>query len=207
MATKHAVLSASSSERWLNCPPSARLCETYEDKSSDYAAEGTDAHALAEARLKQALGIPTEDPVENLTWYNAEMEDCAQGYAAYVVELLETAKQTCSDPVVMIEQRVDFSRWVQDGFGTADCILIADGVLNIVDYKHGKGVPVSAVGNPQMRLYALGALKRYAPVFGDAIKKVRMSIDQPRLDSYTTDTMMRPCSMTASPRRSLRWRN
>ena len=95
MATKHAVLSASSSERWLNCPPSARLCETYEDKSSDYAAEGTDAHALAEARLKQALGIPTEDPVENLTWYNAEMEDCAQGYAAYVVELLETAKQTC----------------------------------------------------------------------------------------------------------------
>ena len=80
MATKHAVLSASSSERWLNCPPSARLCETYEDKSSDYAAEGTDAHALAEARLKQALGIPTEDPVENLTWYNAEMEDCAQGY-------------------------------------------------------------------------------------------------------------------------------
>lgn len=81
MATKHAVLSASSSERWLNCPPSARLCETYEDKSSDYAAEGTDAHALAEARLKQALGIPTEDPVENLTWYNAEMEDCAQGYA------------------------------------------------------------------------------------------------------------------------------
>ena len=106
----HAVLSASSSERWLNCPPSARLCEAYEDKGSDYAAEGTDAHALAESRLKQALGIPTEDPVENLTWYNAEMEDCAQGYAAYVVELLETAKQTCSDPVVMIEQRVDFSR-------------------------------------------------------------------------------------------------
>lgn len=76
----HAVLSASSSERWLNCPPSARLCEAYEDKGSDYAAEGTDAHALAESRLKQALGIPTEDPVENLTWYNAEMEDCAQGY-------------------------------------------------------------------------------------------------------------------------------
>ncbi len=156
MAVKHAVLSASSSERWLNCPPSARLCEAYEDKGSDYAAEGTDAHALCEFRLKQVLGIPTDNPIENLSWYNEEMEDCAAGYAAYVVELLETAKQTCTDPVVMIEQRVNFSRWVQDGFGTADCIVIADGVMNICDYKHGKGVEVSAVTNPQMMLYALG---------------------------------------------------
>ena len=77
MANKHAVLSASSSERWLNCPPSARLCENYEDKGSDYAAEGTDAHTLCEFRLKQALGMPTEDPIENLSWYNEEMEDCA----------------------------------------------------------------------------------------------------------------------------------
>ena len=137
MATKHAVLSASSSERWLNCPPSARLCEAYEDKGSDYAAEGTDAHALCEFRLKQALGIPADDPIENLSWYNEEMEDCAAGYAAYVSELLETAKQTCADPVILIEQRVDFSRWVQDGFGTADCIVIADGELNIVDYMEG----------------------------------------------------------------------
>ena len=153
MANKHAVLSASSSERWLNCPPSARLCENYEDKGSDYAAEGTDAHSLCEFRLKQALGMPTEDPIENLSWYNEEMEECAAGYAAYVVELLETAKQTCTDPVVMIEQRVNFSRWVQDGFGTADCIVIADGVMNICDYKHGKGVEVSAMANPQMMLY------------------------------------------------------
>ena len=120
MAVKHAVLSASSSERWLNCPPSARLCEAYEDKGSDYAAEGTDAHALCEFRLKQVLGIPADNPIENLSWYNEEMEDCAAGYAAYVSELLETAKQTCADPVILIEQRVDFSRWVQDGFGTAD---------------------------------------------------------------------------------------
>lgn len=159
MANKHAVLSASSSERWLNCTPSARLCENYEDKGSDYAAEGTDAHTLCEFRLKQALGMPTEDPIENLSWYNEEMEECAAGYAAYVVELLETAKQTCTEPVVMIEQRVNFSRWVQDGFGTADCIVIADGVMNICDYKHGKGVEVSAVANPQMMLYALGALE------------------------------------------------
>ena len=94
----HAILSASSSERWLNCPPSARLCENYEDKGSDYAAEGTDAHTLCEYRLKQALGIPAEDPIENLSWYNEEMEECATGYAAYVVELMENAKQACTDP-------------------------------------------------------------------------------------------------------------
>ncbi len=184
---KHAVLSASSSERWLNCPPSARLCEAYEDKGSDYAAEGTDAHTLCEYRLKQALGIPAEDPIENLAWYNEEMEECAAGYAAYVVELLETAKLTCSDPVVMIEQRVDFSRWVQDGFGTADCILIADGVLNIVDYKHGKGVEVSAEGNTQLSLYSLGALEIFDGIYD--IDRVCVHIFQPRKSNVVSSTM------------------
>ena len=184
---KHAVLSASSSERWLNCPPSARLCEAYEDKGSDYAAEGTDAHTLCEYRLKQALGIPAEDPIENLSWYNEEMEECAAGYAAYVVELLETAKQTCSDPVVMIEQRVDFSRWVQDGFGTADCILIADGVLNIVDYKHGKGVEVSAEGNTQLSLYSLGALEIFDGIYD--IDRVCVHIFQPRKSNVVSFMM------------------
>lgn len=183
----HAVLSASSSERWLNCPPSARLCEAYEDKGSDYAAEGTDAHALCEFRLKQALGIPAENPIENLSWYNEEMEDCAAGYAAYVVELLETAKQTCSDPVVMIEQRVDFSRWVQEGFGTADCILIADGVLNIVDYKHGKGVEVSAEGNTQLSLYSLGALEIFDGIYD--IDRVCVHIFQPRKSNVVSSMM------------------
>ena len=184
---KHAVLSASSSERWLNCPPSARLCEAYEDKGSDYAAEGTDAHTLCEFRLKQALGIPVDDPIENLSWYNEEMEECAQGYAAYVVELLETAKQTCTDPVVMIEQRVNFSRWVKEGFGTADCIVIADGIMNICDYKHGKGVEVSAVGNPQMRLYALGALEIFDDIYD--IEEIRMTIYQPRKGNISVDGM------------------
>ena len=174
----HAILSASSSERWLNCPPSARLCEAYEDKGSYYTAEGTDAHTLCEFRLKQALGMPTEDPIENLSWYNEEMEECAAGYADYVVELLETAKLTCSDPVIMIEQRVNFSRWVPDGFGTADCIVIADGVMNICDYKHGKGVEVSAAANPQMMLYALGALEIFDGIYD--IDTVRMTIFQPR---------------------------
>lgn len=187
MAVKHAVLSASSSERWLNCPPSARLCEAYEDKGSDYAAEGTDAHSLCEFRLKQVLGIPADDPIENLSWYNEEMEDCAAGYAAYVSELLETAKQTCADPVILIEQRVDFSRWVQDGFGTADCIVIADGVLNIVDYKHGKGVEVSAVNNPQMMLYALGALEIFDGIYD--IDSVRMTIYQPRKSNISVCVM------------------
>lgn len=184
---KHAVLSASSSERWINCPPSARLCEAYEDKGSDYAAEGTDAHTLCEYRLKQALGIPAEDPIENLSWYNEEMEECAAGYAAYVVELLETAKQTCSDPVVMIEQRVDFSRWVQEGFGTADCILIADGVLNIVDYKHGKGVEVSAEGNTQLSLYSLGALEIFDGIYD--IDRVCVHIFQPRKSNVVSSMM------------------
>lgn len=187
MAVKHAVLSASSSERWLNCPPSARLCEAYEDKGSDYAAEGTDAHALCEFRLKQALGIPADDPIENLTWYNEEMEDCAAGYAAYVSELLETAKQTCADPVVMIEQRVDFSRWVKEGFGTADCIIIADGVLNICDYKNGQGCLVLAERNPQMMLYALGALEIFDGIYD--IDTVRMTIYQPRKSNISVYEM------------------
>ena len=115
---KHAVLSASSSHRWLHCPPSIRLCEKYEDKSSSYAAEGTDAHELCEFRLKELLGIKAENPIENLSYYNEEMEDCANGYASCVLELLENTKQNCKDPIVLIEQRVDFSRWVADGFGT-----------------------------------------------------------------------------------------
>jgi hypothetical protein len=175
---KHAILSASSSERWLNCPPSARLCESYADKGSDYAAEGTDAHTLCEYRLKLALGIPTKNPIEDLGWYNEEMEECAAAYTAYVMELVEAAKQSGSTPTVLIEQRVDFSRWVESGFGTADCIVIADRILNIVDYKHGQGVEVSAVDNSQMKLYALGALEIVDYLYD--IEEVQMTIFQPR---------------------------
>lgn len=184
---RHALLSASSSDRWLHCPPSARLCEGYEDKGSDYAAEGTDAHTLCEARLKLKLGMAVWDPVEDLSWYNAEMEDCANGYADYVRELLEVAKQTCTDPVLLIEQRVNFSRWVKEGFGTADCIIIADGVMNIVDYKHGKGVEVSAEANPQMMLYALGALEIFDGIYD--ITEVRMTIYQPRKSNVSVYAM------------------
>ena len=178
MAGKHAVLSASSSERWLNCPPSARLCENYPDRSSDYAAEGTDAHTLCEFRLKQALGLPAKNPIEDLGWYNEEMEECAAAYSAYVMELVEAAKQSGSIPTVLIEQRVDFSRWVESGFGTADCIVIANRVLYIVDYKHGQGVEVSAIDNSQMKLYALGALEIVDYIYD--IDEIQMTIFQPR---------------------------
>ena len=183
----HAILSASSAGRWLHCPPSARLCESYEDRGSDYAAEGTDAHALCEYKLRKALGLPAEDPTENLTWFNEEMNDCATGYAAYVLEQVEDAKQVCSDPVVLIEQRVDFSRWVEGGFGTADVLIIADGTLKICDYKHGLGVLVRAEENPQLMCYALGALELFDKIYD--IETVSMTIYQPRRNSVSTHTV------------------
>lgn len=183
----HALLSASSSHRWLNCPPSARLCENYEDKGSEYAQEGTDAHSLCEHKLKSALGMESANPTEGLSFYSEEMEQCACDYAAYVMELVEEAKKICKDPVVLIEQRLDFSRFVQEGFGTGDCVIIADGTLYIVDYKHGKGVEVSAVDNPQMMLYALGALELFDSIYD--IDTVQMAIFQPRRDNVSVCVM------------------
>jgi hypothetical protein len=184
---KHALLSASSSHKWLNCTPSARLCESYEDKGSDYAAEGTDAHTFCEYKLKVALGIHAKDPTADLTYYNTEMEDCANGYAAYILEIVETAKQSCTDPVALIEQRLDFSKYVEGGFGTGDCVIIADGTLHIVDYKHGQGILVDAEDNPQMMLYALGALEIFDGIYD--IDTVSMTIYQPRRDNVSTHTV------------------
>lgn len=184
---KHALLSASSSHRWLACPPSARLCENYEDKGSEYAQQGTDAHSLCEHKLKLALGMKTKDPTENLSFYDEEMEECASGYVEFVLELVEEAKKSCKDTVVLIEQRLDFSRFVKDGFGTGDCVIIADGTLYIIDYKHGKGVEVSAVENPQMMLYALGALELFDGIYD--IDTVRMAIYQPRKENVSVCVM------------------
>ncbi len=187
MPDKHALLSASSSHRWLNCPPSARLCENYDDKGSDFAAEGTDAHTLCEYKLKKALSIPAENPTDNLSWYSAEMEDCANGYAAFVTELVEDAKKSCPDPVVLIEQRLDYSKYVAEGFGTGDCVIIADGTLHIVDYKHGRGVLVEAEDNPQMKLYALGALELFDCIYD--ISTISVTIYQPRRSNVSTFTV------------------
>ena len=185
--SEHAVLSASSANRWLHCPPSVRLSEGYMDKASVFAMEGTSAHELCEYKLRSALGMEAENPTENLDFYNTEMEECAEDYATYILGLVEKAKENCSDPVVMVEQRVDFSRYVPEGFGTADCIIIADETLNIVDYKHGKGVEVSAEDNPQMKLYALGALELFDCIYD--INKVQMTIFQPRLSNVSVFVM------------------
>ena len=183
----HALLSASSSHRWLNCPPSARLCENHEDKGSSYAAEGTEAHSLCEFKLKTALGISSKDPTSTLKFYNDDMDECASGYASYILELVETAKQSCADPVVLIEQRLNYSKWVESGFGTGDCLVIADRSLHVIDYKHGQGVLVESEGNPQMLLYALGALDLFDCIYD--IDTVSMTIYQPRRDNVSTHTV------------------
>ena len=185
MPDSHAILSASASHRWLMCPPSVRLSEQFpDDGGSEFAAEGTEAHELCEYKLKSALGMPAEDPVPHLKRYCEEMEDCASGYAVHVLSLVEEAKQTCRDPKVLIEQRVDFSEWVPEGFGTADCIIVADGTLRIVDYKHGLGVLVESENNPQMKCYALGALGIFDALYD--IDTISMTIYQPRRENIST---------------------
>lgn len=183
----HALLSASSSSRWLNCPPSARLCENYDDKGSDFAAEGTDAHTLCEYHLRKELGEDVESPVENLTWYNSEMEECATNYASFIMEIVEERKAANAAPIILTEQRLDFSKYVPEGFGTGDCIIVAEKVLRIVDYKHGRGVLVEADNNPQMMLYALGALEIFDGIYD--IDTVEMTIFQPRRSNISTFTM------------------
>lgn len=181
---KHAFLSASASHRWLNCPPSAKLCEGMPDESSPYAQEGTDCHELCAYLVEKALGKDVKDPTEHLSYYSAEMQNCAEEYCAYVMEQLEAAKKYCPDPMVFIEQRLDFSRWVENGFGTGDCLILADQVLQIIDYKHGLGVLVEAEGNSQMMCYALGALEAFDGIYD--IDRVTMTIFQPRRDNIST---------------------
>lgn len=189
---KHAYLSASASHRWLACPPSAKLCANILDQASEYAQQGTDCHELCAYLVEKALGRDVIDPTENLTYYDAEMQNCAEEYRNYVLEQIEAAKEFCKDPQIMIEQRLDFSRWVENGFGTGDCVIVADEVLQIIDYKHGLGILVSAGddehgGNSQMMCYALGALE----VFGDIydINQIKMTIFQPRRDNVSTYTI------------------
>lgn len=156
---KHSFLSASASHRWINCPPSARLCEEYADRPSEYAQEGTDCHELCAYKVEKALGRRVKDPTENLTYYSQEMEDCADGYCAFVMEEVAKARERCADPLVLVEQRLDYSRYVgiEGSFGTGDCVIVSDGLLHIIDYKHGLGVLVSAEKNSQLSCYALGA--------------------------------------------------
>lgn len=183
----HAVLSPSSSARWLACTPSARLCAEKEDKTSEYAIQGTSAHALAEYKLKKSLGQPTEDPTENLTYFDKEMDDCTDSYQQYVIEKLTEIKHICKDPVVLVEQKLDFSKYVPDSFGTADCVIVADDTLTVIDLKYGVGILVDAEQNTQMMLYALGALIMFDSIYD--IETVTMTVFQPRRDNVSTFSM------------------
>ena len=184
---KHALLSASSAARWLNCTAAPRFEEQFPENTSEYAEEGRLAHAICELKVLKKftsslpprsyalrLGKLKKDPL-----YCDEMDKTSD---SYIEHLTECAMTYDSAPYVAAEVRVDFSDYVPEGFGTCDCVMIGGDTLTITDYKHGKGVPVSAEGNPQMSLYALGALKKYTPVYGDTIQKVRMNIDQPRVN-------------------------
>jgi hypothetical protein len=181
----HAVLSASGSHRWLHCLPSARLELEFVNNESNAAAEGTAAHALCEHKLKKALHMRSKRPISD---YNTdEMEEHSDAYVEFVMEQLELAKQSCTDPLVLIEQRLDFSCYVPQGFGTGDCIIIADKKLHIIDFKYGMGVLVDVVDNPQMKLYALGALEIYDSLYD--IEEVSMTIFQPRRENVSTWTI------------------
>lgn len=183
--SKHAILSASGSHRWLNCTPSARLELEFENTTSEAAREGTAAHALCEHKLKKFLKKRSKRPVSD---YNSdEMEECTDAYAEFVMEQYEEAKKYCKDPVILIEQKLDFSCYVPEGFGTGDCIIISDDKLHIIDFKYGQGIFVKAEHNPQMMLYALGALEIYDALYD--IKEISMTIFQPRRENVSTWTI------------------
>ena len=187
MSRAHAFLSASSAKRWISCPPSAKLQEQYEDKGSVYAEQGTDAHSLGEWKILTQLGKNLPDPRPSLRYLDQEMEDCTDAYAAYVLEVLAETREDCKDPLVLIEQRVDFSSWVPDAFGTADAIICGNGQLHIIDLKYGSGVEVSAEDNPQMSCYALGALELLDDLYG--IDSMTMTIFQPRREKLSSWTV------------------
>ena len=182
---EHALLSASSANRWLACPPSAVAAEAYPDQDTEYTREGTIAHEVAEIVVRERLAGKYPDLKNYTGWPEGateEMVECAHDYADYIQELITT-----DNPLILLEQRVDFSPWVPGGFGTADCIIIQDRVMDVIDYKFGKGVPVSAVDNPQEKCYGLGALNDYG--FAYDIEIVRLHIYQPRINNVSRDEL------------------
>lgn len=195
--TKHALLSASSAERWLNCTPSARLAEDITDVSSIYAAEGTMAHELGERLLRIEIGGNDGGDIQDYVDYLNEckksdlfyegMIDEVEDYVNYVTEQYHEALSKTKDAIIFLEERLDFSSYVPEGFGTGDCIIIADGEMEIIDLKFGKGVEVSPIGNSQLKLYALGAYEKYGFIYG--IEKITMTIAQVRLNNISSWTI------------------
>lgn len=192
---QHAILSASSSKRWLSCPPSARLeqklRDRFGDKGSIYAAEGTQAHALAELKLRHELKELNDFNFNAqkalLGEITREMDKNTDYYVDIVMTKYYEAKRISADAQLYIEQRLDFSRWVPHGFGTGDATVVSDQTLEVIDYKNGAGVPVVAVENPQARLYGLGGIEAFGALYG--FTHVRNTIVQPKLDSVTEETL------------------
>ena len=190
----HARLNASSSHRWMMCPPSVKLSENFVDTPSTFAEEGTYLHELCELKLHRYLGDMMPQVIEQLyeqhrdnDIYSDEAESVTDEYVAFCVETIEAVRSSCPDPLIMVEHRLDYSEYVPEGYGTGDLIIVADGVLEIIDFKGGRGVRVDADHNSQLLLYALGALLEFDSLYD--IHAVRMSIVQPRLSNTSTFEM------------------
>lgn len=194
MPDVHARLSASGAKRWMSCPPSVQLEEQFPDKGSEYAAEGTLAHSLAELMLRYNNGEISKkafttrlNKIKTDPLYNQEMQDYIEDYVNQIWEIVNEVKAQCPDALILFEQRLDFSEYVPEGFGTGDVVIVADNLVNIIDLKYGKGVGVSAEDNPQLRLYGLGAYLEHSMLYD--IQRVRMTIIQPRLENFSIEEL------------------
>ncbi len=188
MAGKHAILSPSAAHRWMNCTAAPLLEKDVEDKGSTFAEEGTLAHAYCAKKLKEFLGLSVEDENQEIAqlneqYHSGEMDEYTDTYKTIVLEKFNAARKRTKDAQLLVEVKLDFSRYVPDAFGTSDAVIIADGVMEVIDFKYGKGVKVSAVENPQMMIYALGAWDLFN--FEYNISTVRMTIVQPRIDNLS----------------------
>lgn len=184
----HALLSPSAAHRWINCTAAPRLEANIPDSGSSYAAEGTLAHAYCALKLKEFLGLPTDGELAEIAelkdqYHTGEMDEYTDTYKTIVLEKFNEARAKTKDAQLLIETRLDFTGYIPDAFGTADAIIIADGTMEVIDFKYGKGVKVSAHRNPQMMIYALGAYDRFN--FEYKIDRVRMTIVQPRIDNLS----------------------
>ena len=184
----HALLSPSAAHRWLNCTAAPRLEENIADSGSTFAEEGTLAHAYCAKHLKGFLGLPTADEDAEIKqlfdkYHTGEMDEYTDTYKTIVLEKYNAARAKTPDAQLLVEVKLDFSEWMPEAFGTADAVIIADGTMEIIDFKYGKGVKVSAVKNPQMQIYALGAYSQFS--FEYNIQRVRMTIVQPRIDNLS----------------------
>ena len=188
MPGQHALLSPSAAHRWINCTAAPRLEEKAEDRGSSYAEEGTLAHAYCALKLKRFLGLPTNEEQAEIDeldekYHTGEMDEYTDTYATIVIEKYNAARARTKDALLLVEVRLDFSRYVPEAFGTADAVIIADGCIDVIDFKYGKGVKVSAYQNPQMKIYGIGAYDAFS--FEYNINRVRLTIIQPRIDNLS----------------------